>query len=132
MADGRAWHDRGHRRTRGCAIPTAESVKRAAEVVILDPPAFAKSRNARHKAVQGYKRLNEIALRKMPSGGLLWTFSCSQVVDAQLFEDTLVAASIASGRKVRILRRLGQPADHPTMAGHIEARYLKGLILHVD
>ena len=101
-------------------------------VVILDPPAYAKSRGARHKAVQGYKRLNELALRKMPKGGLLWTFSCSQVVDATLFEDTIVAAALASGRAVRILRRLGQPADHPTQAGHGEARYLKGLILYVE
>ena len=99
-------------------------------VVILDPPAYAKSRSARHKAVQGYKRLNATALRKMPAGGLLWTFSCSQVVDAKLFEDTIVAAAVESGRQVRILRRLGQPGDHPTRAGHPEARYLKGLILH--
>jgi 23S rRNA (cytosine1962-C5)-methyltransferase len=101
-------------------------------VVILDPPAYAKSRANRHKAVKGYQRLNEAALRKMPAGGLLWTFSCSQVVDARLFEDTLVSAAIRSGRVVRILRRLGQPADHPTLAGHSEARYLKGLILHVE
>ena len=99
--------------------------------VILDPPAYAKSRKARHKAVQGYKRLNETALRKMPENSVLWTFSCSQVVDARLFEDTVVAAALASGRQVRILRRLGQPADHPTQAGHGEARYLKGLILHI-
>ena len=101
-------------------------------VVILDPPAYAKSRANRHKAVKGYQRLNEAALKKMPAGGLLWTFSCSQVVDAQLFEDTLVSAAIRSGRVVRILRRLGQPADHPTLAGHSEARYLKGLVLHVE
>ena len=101
-------------------------------VVILDPPAYAKSRANRHKAVKGYQRLNEAALRKMPAGGLLWTFSCSQVVDAQLFEDTVVSAAIRSGRVVRILRRLGQPADHPTLAGHSEARYLKGLVLHVE
>lgn len=101
-------------------------------VVVLDPPAYAKSRSARHKAVQGYKRLNAEALKKMPKAGLLWTFSCSQVVDAQLFEDTIVAAAVESGRTVRILRRLGQPADHPTRAGHPEARYLKGLVLHID
>ncbi len=100
-------------------------------IVILDPPAYAKSRSARHKAVQGYKRLNAEALKKMPQGGLLWTYSCSQVVDAQLFEDTIVAAAVESGRQVRILRRLGQPADHPTRAGHPEARYLKGLVLHI-
>jgi len=101
-------------------------------VVILDPPAYAKSRGNRHKAVKGYQRLNEAVLRKMPKGGLLWTFSCSQVVDAQLFEDTIVSAAFRSGRKVRILRRLGQPADHPTLAGHSEARYLKGLVLYVE
>ncbi|MBK12933.1 MAG: RlmI/RlmK family 23S rRNA methyltransferase [Crocinitomicaceae bacterium] len=101
-------------------------------VVILDPPAYAKSRANRHKAVKGYQRLNEAALRKMPAGGLLWTFSCSQVVDAKLFEDTLVSAAIRSGKTVRILRRLGQPADHPTWSGHAEARYLKGLILYVE
>lgn len=101
------------------------------EVVILDPPAYAKSRSARHKAVQGYKRLNAMAMKKMPVGGLLWTFSCSQVVDAALFEDTLIAAALESGREVRILQRLGQPGDHPTRAGHPEARYLKGLVLHI-
>ncbi len=101
-------------------------------IVILDPPAYAKSRSSRHKAVQGYKRLNAEALKKMPSAGLLWTYSCSQVVDAQLFEDTIVAAAVESGRTVRILHRLGQPADHPTRAGHPEARYLKGLMLHID
>lgn len=116
----------------GDVLQYLKSVDLLPPVVILDPPAYAKSRNARHKAVQGYKRLNETALRKMPSNSLLWTFSCSQVVDAQLFEDTLVAAAISSGRQVRILRRLGQPSDHPTMAGHQEARYLKGLVLHVD
>ena len=110
----------------GDVLQYLKSVDALPPVVILDPPAYAKSRNARHKAVQGYKRLNETALRKMPSNSLLWTFSCSQVVDARLFEDTLVAAAISSGRQVRILRRLGQPSDHPTMAGHQEARYLKG------
>lgn len=100
-------------------------------VVILDPPAYAKSRGTRHKAVQGYKRLNATTLRKMPADSLLWTFSCSQVVDAQLFEDTIVAAAVESGRSVRIVRRLGQPGDHPTRVGHPEARYLKGLVLHI-
>jgi len=100
-------------------------------VVILDPPAYAKSRANRHKAVQGYKRLNALTMTKMPEDSLLWTFSCSQVVDAQLFEDTIIAAAVESGRTVRILRRLGQPADHPTLAGHPEAQYLKGLVLHI-
>lgn len=101
-------------------------------VVILDPPAYAKSRTNRHKAVQGYKRLNAMAMKKMPEDSLLWTFSCSQVVDTQLFEDTIIAAAVESGRTVRILRRLSQPADHPTLAGHPEAQYLKGLVLHIS
>ncbi len=120
-----------HEGIRGDVMEYLQASDVLPEVVVLDPPAYAKSRSSRHKAVQGYKRLNATALRKMPSGGLLWTFSCSQVVDAQLFEDTIVAAAVESGRQVRILRRLGQPGDHPTRAGHGEARYLKGLILHV-
>lgn len=114
------------------ALSYLKQQERLPPVVVLDPPAYAKSRNARHRAVQGYKRLNETALQRMPENSLLWTFSCSQVVDAALFEDTLVAAAISSGRTVRILRRLGQPADHPSLAGHDEARYLKGLVLHVS
>ena len=121
-----------HEGIQGDVMDYLRQAKELPPVVILDPPAYAKSRSARHKAVQGYKRLNATALRKMPAGGLLWTFSCSQVVDAKLFEDTLVAAAVESGRQVRILRRLGQPGDHPTRAGHPEARYLKGLILHVS
>lgn len=120
-----------HEGVQGDVLTYIRNVELLPPVVILDPPAYAKSRSARHKAVQGYKRLNATAISKMPAGGVLWTFSCSQVVDAQLFEDTIVAAAVESGRKVRITRRLGQPSDHPTKAGHPEARYLKGLILYV-
>lgn len=115
----------------GDVMDHIQSVAELPPVVILDPPAYAKSRKNRHKAVQGYKRLNRAALEKMPAGGLLWTFSCSQVVDAQLFEDTVVSAAFGLDKTVRILRRLGQPADHPALAGHPEARYLKGLVLHI-
>jgi 23S rRNA (cytosine1962-C5)-methyltransferase len=101
-------------------------------LVILDPPAYAKSRSARHRAVQGYKRLNLETIKRMPAGSLLFTFSCSQVVDAGLFEDTIIAASIESGRNVRIIRRLGQPSDHPISAFHPEGGYLKGLLLAID
>ena len=124
--------DSQHEGIQGDVLSYLRQCETLPPVVVLDPPAYAKSRAARHKAVQGYKRLNAEALKKMPKAGLLWTFSCSQVVDAQLFEDTIVAAAVESGRQVRILRRLGQPADHPTRAGHPEARYLKGLVLHVD
>lgn len=102
------------------------------EVMIVDPPAFAKSRKKRHNAVQGYKRLNASALRRIKSGGIYFTFSCSQVVGAQLFQDTMVAAALEAGRKVRIMHRLSQPADHPVSLFHPEGSYLKGLVLFVE
>ena len=102
------------------------------DIIVLDPPAFAKHRNKRHKAVQGYKRLNSHAIRQIRPGGIIFTFSCSQVVDKQLFTNTVIAASIEAGRKVRILEQLHQPADHPINAYHPEGEYLKGLVIHVE
>ena len=121
-----------HEGVRGDVMDYLRQASELPPVVILDPPAYAKSRSNRHKAVQGYKRLNAMALGKMPPDGLLWTFSCSQVVETPLFEDTIVAAAVESGRTVRIVRRLSQPGDHPALAGHPEAQYLKGLVLHVS
>ncbi|MGB0178168.1 MAG: class I SAM-dependent rRNA methyltransferase, partial [Owenweeksia sp.] len=102
------------------------------DIIILDPPAFSKSRRTIHNAVQGYKRLNSKAISEIKSGGLIFTFSCSQHMTAQLFEDTIRAAAIEAGRPVRIVERLGQPADHPVNIYHPEGAYLKGLILAVD
>jgi 23S rRNA (cytosine1962-C5)-methyltransferase len=102
------------------------------DLVVLDPPAFAKHMDARHRAVQAYKRLNVNALNQINSGGLLFTFSCSQVVDKQLFRNTITAAAIESGRSVRLLHQLSQPADHPVSLFHPEGEYLKGLVLQVD
>ncbi len=102
------------------------------DVMIVDPPAFAKSMSKRHNAVQAYKRLNAMALRQITEGGILFTFSCSQVVDRQLFYDTIVAASIEAGRKVRVMHHLTQPADHPVNIFHPEGSYLKGLVLYVE
>lgn len=104
----------------------------AYDIIILDPPAFAKHRDKRHKAIQGYKRLNAHAIRQIKPGGLIFTFSCSQVVDKYLFTNTVIAAAIESGRKVRILEQLHQPADHPINAFHPEGEYLKGLVIQVD
>jgi 23S rRNA (cytosine1962-C5)-methyltransferase len=104
----------------------------AYDIIILDPPAFAKHREKRHKAIQGYKRLNAHAIRQIKPGGLIFTFSCSQVVDKYLFTNTVIAAAIESGRKVRILEQLHQPADHPINAFHPEGEYLKGLVIQVD
>ena len=101
------------------------------DIMIVDPPAFAKNLKKRHNAVQGYKRLNAAALEKIKPGGLLFTFSCSQVIDRQLFQDTLVAAALETGRPVRILHQLNQGADHPVNIFHPEGAYLKGLVLYV-
>jgi len=102
------------------------------DIIVLDPPAFAKHRDKRHKAIQGYKRLNAHAIRQIKSGGIIFTFSCSQVVDKKLFTNTVIAAAIESGRNVRILEQLHQPSDHPINAFHPEGEYLKGLVIHVD
>jgi 23S rRNA (cytosine1962-C5)-methyltransferase len=102
------------------------------DVVVLDPPAYAKSLSARHRAVQGYKRLNTEGLRRVAKGGILFTFSCSQVVDRELFYNTIVAAAIDAGRQVRVLHHLSQPADHPVSLFHPEGGYLKGLVLWVE
>ena len=102
------------------------------DVIVLDPPAFAKNIKSRHNAVQAYKRLNAEALKHIKSGGILFTFSCSQVVDKQLFASTVTASAIEVGRKVKILHYLSQPADHPINIFHTETEYLKGLVLYVE
>lgn len=113
-------------------IPFLKEHETMYDVVIVDPPAFAKSVSKRHNAVQAYKRLNEMALRRIVSGGILFTFSCSQVVDRQLFYDTIVAAAIEAKRNVRVLQQLTQGADHPVNIFHPEGSYLKGLVLYVE
>jgi 23S rRNA (cytosine1962-C5)-methyltransferase len=104
----------------------------AYDVIILDPPAFAKSMSAKHHAVMGYKRLNAEAISKIRPGGILFTFSCSQVVDRRLFSDTIMSAAIVAGRNVRVLHHLTQPADHPVNIFHPEGEYLKGLVLYIE
>jgi 23S rRNA (cytosine1962-C5)-methyltransferase len=106
--------------------------KAAYDVIILDPPAFAKHRDARHQAVRGYQRLNAEAMRAIRSPGVIFTFSCSQVVDRQLFYDTVVSAAIQAGRQIKVLHHLSQPADHPVSIFHPEGEYLKGLVLYVE
>ena len=102
------------------------------EAIVLDPPAFAKSLSARHSAMQAYKRLNLQAMSKLKSGGLLFTFSCSQVVNVENFTGAVTAAAIESGRTIRVLDHLTHPADHPTSIFHPEGSYLKGLVLSVS
>jgi 23S rRNA (cytosine1962-C5)-methyltransferase len=102
------------------------------DLVILDPPAFAKHRAALHNALKGYTRLNLKALEKMPAGSILFTFSCSQVVTKEHFRNAVFTAAALAGRKVRILHQLHQPADHPVNIYHPEGEYLKGLVLYVE
>lgn len=102
------------------------------EVMVLDPPAYAKTVNKRHRAVQAYKRLNVEGMKCLQKGGILFTFSCSQVVDNELFYNTITAAAIEARRQVRVLHRLTQPPDHPVNVFHPEGNYLKGLVLYVE
>lgn len=101
------------------------------DIVVVDPPAYAKNKNRRHKAVQAYKRLNARAMQILRPGGLLFTFSCSQVVDRELFHNTIVAAGLESGLPCSILHTLSQGGDHPVNLFHPEGSYLKGLVVRV-
>jgi 23S rRNA (cytosine1962-C5)-methyltransferase len=102
------------------------------DLIILDPPAFAKHRGALHNALKGYTRLNNKALQKIQPGGILFTFSCSQVVTKDNFRNAVFTAAALAKRKVRILHQLHQPADHPINIYHPEGEYLKGLVLYVE
>ena len=102
------------------------------DLIILDPPAFAKHRGALHNALKGYTRLNLKAFEKIQKGGLLFTFSCSQVVTKDHFRNAVFTAAAMAHRKVRILHQLHQPADHPINIYHPEGEYLKGLVLYVE
>ena len=102
------------------------------DLIILDPPAFAKHRGALHNALKGYTRLNVKAFQRIRHGGILFTFSCSQVVTKDQFRQAVFTAAAMSGRKVRILHQLHQPADHPINIYHPEGEYLKGLVLYVE
>ena len=102
------------------------------DLIILDPPAFAKHRGALHNALKGYTRLNVKGLERIRKGGILFTFSCSQVVTKDNFRNAVFTAAAQTGRKVRILHQLHQPADHPINIYHPEGEYLKGLVLYVE
>ena len=102
------------------------------DIVIVDPPAFAKNISKRHNAIQAYKRLNMMAIARVKKGGMLFTYSCSQVVDREMFHNTIVAAAIESGRMARIVHEMSQGPDHPVSVFHPEGHYLKGLALYMD
>ena len=102
------------------------------DLIVLDPPAFAKHRSAIRNAMIGYRRLNAAAFEKIAPGGILFTFSCSQAISKEQFRLAVFTAAAMSGRRVRILHQLTQPADHPVNIYHPEGEYLKGLVLYVE
>ena len=102
------------------------------DLIILDPPAFAKHLSARHRAIQAYRRINAYAFSQIAPGGIVFTFSCSQAVTADLFRGAILAAGIDAKRNIRILHQLTQPPDHPINPFHPESEYLKGFVLAVE
>lgn len=114
------------------AVEYIKQIGNKYDLIILDPPAFAKHHKVLGNAMQGYKRINARALSQIKSGGILFTFSCSQAVSKELFRTTVFSAAAIAGRKVRILHQLTQPTDHPINIYHPEGEYLKGLVLYVE
>ena len=124
--------DRRHEAFCEDAFKFLEERKQKYDIVVLDPPAFAKHRSALHNALKGYIRLNAKGFRLVEKGGLLLTFSCSQAVSKDQFRSAVFTAAAQSGRKVRIIHQVHQPADHPINIYHPEGEYLKGLVLYVE
>jgi 23S rRNA (cytosine1962-C5)-methyltransferase len=114
------------------AFEYLEDIKDKYDLIILDPPAFAKHTKVLSNALQGYKRLNMKAIEKIRHGGIIFTFSCSQVVSKENFRKSVFAAAANTGRKVRIIHQLTQPPDHPINIYHPESEYLKGLVIYVE
>ncbi len=114
------------------AFKYLDGIKDKYDLIILDPPAFAKHNNVLNNALQGYKKLNAKAFEQIKPGGIIFTFSCSQVVSKDAFRKAVFSAAAKSGRNVRILDQLTQPADHPVNIYHPEGEYLKGLVLFVE
>ncbi len=114
------------------AFDFMHDIKDKYDLIVLDPPAFAKHRNVLSQALQGYKRLNAKAFQQIKPGGILFTFSCSQVVTRNNFREAVFSAAAIAGREVRILHQLSQPVDHPINMYHPEGEYLKGLVLYVE
>lgn len=120
-----------HRGITADAFSYLKEMEKVYDLIVVDPPAFAKHNNVLSNALQGYKRLNRLAIEKIRSGGVLFTFSCSQVVSTENFRKMVFAASASAGRNVKILHQMTQPPDHPISIFHPEGEYLKGLVLQV-
>jgi len=114
------------------AFKFLDNIDQRYDVIVLDPPAFAKHHNVLSNALQGYKRINLSAIRQIKKGGILFTFSCSQAVNKENFKKAIFSAAAIAGRDVKILHQLTQPADHPVNIYHPEGEYLKGLVLYVN
>jgi 23S rRNA (cytosine1962-C5)-methyltransferase len=114
------------------AFDYLNDIKNKYDLIILDPPAFAKHNNVLANALQGYKRLNMKAIDQIKPGGIIFTFSCSQVVTKENFRKSVFAAAANTGRNVRILYQMSQPPDHPVNIYHPESEYLKGLVIYVE
>ena len=124
--------DKRHEAYAEDAFKYLDTMENRYDLIVLDPPAFAKHRDALRQALKGYSRLNAKAFEKIKSGGLLFTFSCSQVVSKEHFRTAVFTAAAQSKRRVRILHQLHQPVDHPIDIYHPEGEYLKGLVLYVE
>ena len=124
--------DAPHKAVAADAVEYIKEIGSNYDLIILDPPAFAKHHKVLGNAMQGYRRLNARAIAQMRPGGILFTFSCSQAVSKELFRTTVFSAAAIAGRNVRILHQLTQPADHPINIYHPEGEYLKGLVLYVE
>ncbi len=124
--------DSRHRSFKTDAFEFLNDIKDRYDLIILDPPAFAKHNNVLANALQGYKRLNIKAIEQIRPGGIIFTFSCSQVVTRENFRKSVFAAAANTGRRVRILHQMSQPPDHPVNIYHPESEYLKGLVIYVE
>ena len=124
--------DKRHEAFQVDAFEYLNDIKNKYDLIILDPPAFAKHNNVLSNALQGYKRLNMKAIEQVRSGGIIFTFSCSQVVTKENFRKSVFAAAANTGRNVRILYQMSQPPDHPVNIYHPESEYLKGLVIYVE
>jgi 23S rRNA (cytosine1962-C5)-methyltransferase len=124
--------DKRHQSFQVDAFDYLNNIKDKYDLIILDPPAFAKHNNVLANALQGYKRLNMKAIEQIRPGGIIFTFSCSQVVTKENFRKSVFAASANTGRSVRILHQMSQPPDHPVNIYHPESEYLKGLVIYVE
>jgi 23S rRNA (cytosine1962-C5)-methyltransferase len=124
--------DKRHQSFTANAFGFLNDIKDKYDLIILDPPAFAKHNNVLSNALQGYKRLNMKVIGQIKPGGIIFTFSCSQVVTKENFRKSVFAAAANTGRKVKILHQMSQPPDHPVNIYHPEGEYLKGLVLYVE